>query len=281
MSKASLTPCGLGLGADVVAVVEGDGTAGLERQHGAHVVGHGCHRAANVVVRVGAPQVGGRLERQAGRHVAVERVVGGGLVGHRVEALSPAHELRLHLRGVADEGDGLRSPGRGGVASPGEGLVEVVTHAVDVARLEAAAHALGVHLDAEGHAVVHGHRQRLRAAHAAEAGGEHDAPAQGAPEVLARQLREGLVRALQDALAADVDPGAGGHLAVHREAGPLELAEGLPGRPAAHQVAVGDEHARCPFVGAEDGHRLARGHQERLVVSQGAQLPHDGVEGGP
>ena len=100
-------------------------------------------------------------------------------------------------------------------------------------------------------------------------------------EVLTGQLREGLVGALQDALAADVDPRPGGHLPVHREAGALELAERLPVRPVPHQVAVGDEDPRCPLVGAEDGHRLARGHQQRLVVGEGAQFAHDGVEGSP
>jgi hypothetical protein len=64
------------------------------------------------------------------------------------------------------------------------------------------------------------------------------------PKCSARHRAEGLVRALQDALRADVDPRAGRHLAVHGEPLPLQLAEHLPRRPARHQVAVGDEHAR-------------------------------------
>ena len=72
--------------------------------------------------------------------------------------------------------------------------------------LEAALDARRIDLDAQRHALVHGHRERLGAAHAAEAGREHDAPPQRAPEVLASHLCERLVGALQDALATDVDP---------------------------------------------------------------------------
>ena len=58
-----------------------------------------------------------------------------------------------------------------------------------------------VDLDAQRHAAVHRHRQRLRAAHAAEAGGERDRPGQRAAEAAPRDLGEALVGALQDALA--------------------------------------------------------------------------------
>ena len=133
----------------------------------------------------------------------------------------------------------------------------------------------------ERDALVHGHRERLRAAHAAQAGRQHDPAAQRAAEVLPRQLRERLVRALQDALGADVDPRAGRHLAVHRQALPLELAEVVPVGPFADQVRVRDEHARRPFVRAEHADRLARLDQQRLVVLEPAQLADDRVEALP
>ncbi len=93
--------------------------------------------------------------------------------------------------------------------------------------------------------------------------------------MLAADLHEGLVGALHDALAADVDPGAGGHLAVHHQALAIELVEVLPGRPVRHQVRVGDQHARRVGVGAEDADRLARLHQQRLVVLKLAQALED------
>ena len=99
--------------------------------------------------------------------------------------------------------------------------------------------------------------------------------------MLARHLDEGFVGALNDALAADVDPRAGRHLAVHHEALAIELVEMLPGRPARHEVGVGDQHPRRIGVGAEHAHRLARLHQQRLVGFELAQRGHDAVEALP
>ena len=168
----------------------------------------------------------------------------------------------------------------GGRRCPGhaQGLVRIVGQAVDVADLEAPLGSRLIDLDAQRHAVVHRHGQRLGAAHPAEAGGQRHPPAQRPAEMLAGQLGERLEGALEDALGADVDPGAGGHLAVHRQALALELAEDLPGRPLADQVGVRDQHAGRPFVGPEDGDRLARLDEQRLVVGQAAQLADDRVE---
>ncbi len=109
-----------------------------------------------------------------------------------------------------------------------------------------------IDVDAERNAAAHGHRERLRAAHAAEPGGDHEAAAQAAAESLARHRLEGLEGALQDALGADVDPRPRGHLPVHRQPHGLEAPELLPGRPARHQQRVGDQHARRHLVRAGD-----------------------------
>ena len=106
-------------------------------------------------------------------------------------------------------------------------------------------------------------------------------PGQVAAEVLAAGLDEGLVGALHDALAADVDPRAGRHLAVHHQALAVELVEVLPRGPLGHQVGVGQQHARRVGVGAEHAHRLARLDQQRLVGLQRAQRRQDRVEAVP
>ena len=102
-------------------------------------------------------------------------------------------------------------------------------------------------------------------------------PAERAVEPLVGDRSERLVRALQDALGADVDPRAGGHLAVHRQPEVLEPAELLPVRPVADQVGVRDQHARRPLVGAHDADRLAALHEQRLVVSRVGERAHDRV----
>ena len=90
---------------------------------------------------------------------------------------------------------------------------------------------------------------------------------EGQPRLL-RQRAEGLVGALQDALGADVDPRAGGHLTVHDQALGGQLVEMLLGGPMRHQVGVGDQHARGIGVGLEDRHRFAGLHQQGFIIFQ-------------
>ncbi len=155
----------------------------------------------------------------------------------------------------------------------GDGVVEAVGQLVEVAGLEAPLDAGAVDVDAQRDAVVHRDRQRLGAAHPAEAGGQRDRAGERAAEAAAGDLGEALVGALEDALGADVDPRAGRHLAVHRQPGRLEPAELVPRRPVGHEVGVGDQHPRRPLVGAEHADRLARLDEHRLVVAERAQRP--------
>ncbi len=94
----------------------------------------------------------------------------------------------------------------------------------------------------------------------------------GDDEVAAGRLGEGLVRALQDPLRADVDPGSRRHLSVHRQAEGLETAELVPRRPVRHEVGIRQEDARGVRVCPEHPHRLSRLHEERFVVAEAAEL---------
>ena len=153
-----------------------------------------------------------------------------------------------------------------------------VGHLVEVARLDAPLDAPRVDVDAQGDAVVHRDRQRLGAAHPAEARGQRDRAGERAAEAAPGDLGEALVRALEDPLGADVDPRAGRHLPVHREARGLEAPELGPVGPVRHEVGVGEQHARRPLVGAEDTDRLAGLDEHRLVVGERRQRAHHGVE---
>src|SRR5207247_187967 len=135
-----------------------------------------------------------------------------------------------------------------------------------------------IYLDDERDAFVHRDGKRLRAAHPAKAGAHHQATGERPRKMPLRDRGEGLVRALQYPLGPDVDPGARGHLAVHREAKSLEPSELVPGRPARDDQCVGDEHARCPLVRAKDPDRLSRLHEEGLVVFQPLQGRQDESE---
>jgi hypothetical protein len=99
--------------------------------------------------------------------------------------------------------------------------------------------------------------------------------------VAAGDRGEGFVGALEDALRADVDPAAGRHLAVHRQAAVFEVAELVPRGPGRHEQRIGDDDARRPRVGPEHRDRFARLHDQGLVVIEAAEGRHDGVERRP
>ena len=225
------------------------------------------------------------LDRPALGEIAVRRVVGGGLVGDerrfRPAGARALEDLGQDLRRVAEQADRHRTLFRARFPDDRKRLVERVGALVEVAGLDAHVDARGLALDREHRGAGHRRRKRLGAAHAAEPGGENPLAGPVAPAMLAARFGEGLVGALHDALAADVDPGAGGHLAVHHQAFAIELVEVLPRRPLGDQVRVGDQHARRVGVRAEHADRLAGLDEQGLIVLQPAQGLDDAIEGGP
>lgn len=162
-----------------------------------------------------------------------------------------------------------------------EGVLQVVRLHIEEAVLDPALDGTRVAVDADGDAVVHGDGERLGAAHAAEPGGQGDRPGQRPAELLRGDGGEGLVGALEDALGADVDPGPGGHLAVHGESERFQAAELLPVGPVADQVGVGDEHARRPLVGLHDTDRPPGLDEHRLVLLERLKGADHRVERAP
>ena len=243
--------------------------------------GYGVQGHFHVLVRLGQTHAPGLLQADPGGDVAVEGIVGAGLVGDHVGYEAGLEHGRQHLGAVAAQPDGQRFLLRRRRAGHGDGLGHVLAGHVQVLGVQAALDAVAVHLHDEGHAAVHGDGQGLGATHASQPPGEHDAPGQGAVEVTVGQGGEGLVGALQDALGADVDPGAGRHLAVHHQALLIQLVEVSPVVPMAHQVGVGYQHPGGIGVGLEHPHRFAGLHQHGLVVFQLQQGAHQGVEAIP
>ncbi len=122
-----------GEAADVVAVVEGDGSGALEGEHGVDVDNHGSGGAADVLFWILAAELGGLGEGEALRDVANERVVGAGLVGDDIDLDAAADEFGQHVGAVADEADAEGFTfGAGGFAEL-EGFVEAFGDAVAVA----------------------------------------------------------------------------------------------------------------------------------------------------
>jgi hypothetical protein len=167
------------------------------------------------------------------------------------------------------------------LAQDGEGFIERVGHHVAVAGFYALADARRVYFNAQKSGAVHSGSQGLGSAHAAKSAGDHQASGQRSAEVLAGGGGERLVSALQDALRADVDPTAGGHLAIHDEPELFERAELLPIGPVADQVGIGDQDPGGLFVGAEDAHGTAGLHEQGFIGGERFEFAHDGMERGP
>ena len=266
-----LVPAELRLAADRVAVVEHLGAGVHEADHRLDVLGH---RGAGPI---------GELLRLLGR---VVRRVAGSMPSGTYDSGSCAEVWSVtmstgtprwqHLRDqggrVADDADGQRLAVALGGQRQLDAVVQRVGDHVQVARLDPAAQPVRVDVDDQADAVVHGDRERLRAAHAAAAGGQRQRAGQRAVEPLGGHRGERLVRALQDALGADVDPGAGGHLAVHGQA------QSFSSRRNSGQVAQSPTRLELaistrgrPLVRTEHADRPPGLHQHRLVVLERGQ----------
>src|SRR5215204_109156 len=159
----------LSLPAQGVAVVEDLGTPILETHHRGAVVGHRGAGFRDVALRVALAQFGCGFEVVACGDVARERVVGGGLVRNDIGDVAALQERRKHLGRVAEDSYGQWFSGALRLCCALYCSVEVVYPLVQVAVGDAPVYPVPVHLDAEGHALVHGYCERLGAAHAAEA----------------------------------------------------------------------------------------------------------------
>jgi hypothetical protein len=192
--------------------------------------------------------------------------VGGRLVGYDIGTEPASQQLGEHVGGVPEEPYRFRPTFGARGLGPVESFVDRFRSAVEVARVEPPLDPMRVDLDTQSDTVVHRDGQRLGSTHASETGGQNDSPLEASPVVHRGELGQRLVRALQDPLRSDVDPGTCGHLAVHSETHRFQAMELVPVRPVWYQHRVRDQHARGPCVGAEHADGLPRLHEECLVV---------------
>ena len=111
----------------------------------------------------------------------------------------------------------------------------------------------------------------MGAAHTAETRRQDPLAGEVAAVMTSPHLDKCFVCPLHDALAADVDPRSGRHLAEHHQPEPVECIEVIERRPVRHQIRVRYQHARRIGMGAENSDRLARLDDQRLVGIELAQ----------
>ena len=264
--------------ADVVPVVDGRHSPVREGDHRFHMdanrfAGRRLYRRG-IVFSLRTPFGQGPARGQ----VAVARIVRRRLVGDQVGKDAPSHELREDVRGVAENRDRLCLTRPRPAFDHRQRFVQRSGLLVHVAGANSEVDAVRVALHRQAAGAGHHRRERLRPSHAPESGGQDPASAQIAVVVLSSDFDEGLVGALHNPLAADVDPRPRRHLAVHGEALAVELVEVRPVSPVRNQVRVRDQHPGGIPVGAEHSHRLAGLHEQRLVLVHPLQGGDDAVE---
>ena len=168
--------------ADVVAVVEGRhaapcGTSSMARTCSAI----DCLAARSTPFGIARAPRFPFGERPALRQIAVERIVRRGLVGDDVGPDAAPHQLREDVGGVAEQADRDRLLVATAALDHGQRLVEVVRLRVEIAGAQPHLDAARLAFDREHRGARHGGGERLRAAHAAEAGGEDPLPARLPP----------------------------------------------------------------------------------------------------
>lgn len=90
----------LGLPSDVVAVIEGDRSAALQLEHRADVLTHRPHRLSDIAIGIISADSFGFGEAHPIGYVAVERIVGGGLIGEQIGYNAPFDQFREYIRAV-------------------------------------------------------------------------------------------------------------------------------------------------------------------------------------
>ena len=219
-------------------------------------------------------------EREAGRDVAIDQVVRGGLVGDHVRHDAACGDLGEDLRGVSGQPDREGAFFAGGGLCEGECFVEGGGLALQIAVGDAPGDPCRIHLDAQDDGAGEGSGERLGAAHAAQACGQDQASCEVGVEMTFGDADEDLVGALHHALRADILPVAGGQAAPADQVAVGELVEILCRRPLADHVAVGHDHDRRPGMGAQQADGFAGLDDQRLVLVHGGERLDDlGVRG--
>jgi hypothetical protein len=139
----------------------------------------------------------------------------------------------------------------------------------------------GVNINSQEYRTVKSSRERLSATHSSHTAGHHEFAAQVSAEMSVGHCRKCFKGALNDSLCADINPTAGGHLAVHHQALTFQLVEVFPVGPGAYQIRVGDQNARRIFVSAKHADRLAGLDQQGLIVLELLQFANDCVKRAP
>ncbi|CEJ64440.1 hypothetical protein [Citrobacter pasteurii] len=207
----------------------------------------------------------------------MQRIVGAGLVGDHIRAHAALHQFRHNVGGVRAQRNRDRFTLAGVLINTRQRIVKRCRLLVHVAGTQTEIDPALLAFNIQRTRTRQRCSERLRAAHAAQPGGQNPASAQVTLIMLTPGLNEGFISPLHDALTADVDPAPGGHLAVHRQPFGVQFIKVFPGSPMRHQVGVGNQHARRIVMGFEHADRFAGLNQQGFIGFKFGQRLDDGV----
>src|SRR6266487_1505325 len=113
----------------------------------------------------------GLLQTQASRDIAVEGIMGRGLISDHVRNHPAAHQFWINLSRVPNQTNRERLTLLAGFAHLIERLVKCTRHLIAVAGLQATLNTLWISLNRETNSLAHRHSQWLGAAHTTQTGG--------------------------------------------------------------------------------------------------------------
>ena len=228
-----------------------------------------------------AARVRGRV---ALRHVAVEQIVGGGLIGDDVRCSaarrrSPGIRRPRYRRAPRPRHAVPPWPAAPTASAISEGIRQLVHRAA----LQPLGGALAVDLDGDAGGTQHGWRRGVaRTPCRRDPRVRKKRPARSVGPEARGGARQDFVSPLQHTLRPDVLPAARGQPAPADEPALLEVVEDLLVCPAADDVAVRHQHERRARVGREDGDRLARLDDQGLACRAASLSARDDrLVGGP
>ncbi len=194
-----------------------------------------------------------------------------GLVGDDIRPHAAPYQFGKNIGGIAEQADRDRFLALRRIRHGRERLIKGAGLPVQVTRAQPHLDAAWLAFDCKHRRSGHRRRQWLGAAHATETGRQDPLSGEAATIMTAAHLDKGLIRPLNDALAADVDPRSCRHLAEHHQPALVQFIELIERCPVRHQVRIRNQHARRIWMGAENSDRLTRLNDQRLVGIELAQ----------
>ena len=230
--------------------------------------------------RIPVQQLGALGKGQAlGAVAAVVGHMAGGLVAHQIHMDLLPLQIFQQIHDIAVVGDGAGGLFRQMRLRQRQRLRQGSGSGADPALREAGVDAAVVHLGDQRHRAGDLRGLALRAAHAAQTGGNEQAPRKialpGDAQFEPPGVEQRVEGAVDDALGADIHPAAGGHLPVIGHAQRRRPVEVLLVVKGAHHQAVGQDDPGRSFVGAEQTQRMAGKDGQRLLPGQLLQIGHN------